>query len=181
MSLLASGRAWVRSRCSKRLFSFHSPLPVEESLARLTAELQPRDALAMGPYGFRGWVSESRVSVSAMVNLRQNSFRWTFLGEVVPDGTGSRLVGSVGNIAGLFILWPVFVVATVALLYLIPQGVGSAVSGHGLKDLIFILFPILAAAMVCMFVEGGFRISRDEWLKAEEWLRALLEAEPVGA
>ena len=119
--------------------------------------------------------------MSAMVNVRQNSFRWTFLGEVVPDGIGSRLVGSVGNVAGLFVLWPVLVVAAVALLYLIPQGVGSAVSGHGLKDLTFILFPILAVGGVCMLVESLFRISRDEWREAERWLRALLEAEPVGA
>jgi hypothetical protein len=116
-----------------------------------------------------------------MLNVRQNSFRWTFRGEVVPDGTGSRLEGTVGNIAGLFILWPVFVGAAVALLYLIPQGVASAVSGHGFKDLTFIFFPFLAVSIVCLIIEGAFRISRDEWRQAERWFRDLLEAESVGA
>lgn len=133
--------------------------------------------MLVGPQGVRGDVSESRVIVSAMVKVRQNSFRWESVGQVTPDGSGSRLEGSVGNAVGLLILSPVVVVAVVALLYLPVQGIGNAVSGHGFKDLTFILFPILAVAGGCAFVELGFRISRNEWREAERWLRALLEAE----
>jgi ascorbate-specific PTS system EIIC-type component UlaA len=106
-----------------------------------------------------------------------NSWRLRFQGQIVADGAGTRLTGTLGP-NGFIPVFSAIWLGFVSLFFLggLIGLFSDLAGGHNAISLLpFVLVPAAMIAGFFAITEIGTRLARAEWAMMDHWLRQLLE------